>query len=257
MLLLPRADKWRPASTPPPRILFCLWLGSLLCIDVETYRPVSLVPFNPTLQFAFSDARQYWEIADLCCYRMKYNLPESLDIRVLMWMRKSLLNPSDKPNLLHKNKSPLVSYICRLSFAQRDSDVAHHSWPSALLPMRQSVKMSQRACVNLWQWWRAWVTASGGWGGGILGFGWMNPQWQLPAASCQNTRSQHWASESISAGASLLDESIAPGEKKFPTSQFHIDKNSAVRIIVDLLLCVLNYRGGWGESKRNKRASEY
>lgn len=134
---------------------------------------MSLVPFNPTFQFAFSDARQYWEIADLCYCRMKYNLPESLDIRVLMRMRKSLLNPSDKPNLLHKNKCSLVSYKCRLSFAQWDSDVAHHSWPSALLPMRQSVKMSQRACVNLWQSWRAWVTASGGCGAG----GWHSGFW--------------------------------------------------------------------------------
>lgn len=36
LLLLPRADKWWPASPPPPRIPCCLWLVSLLCIDVET-----------------------------------------------------------------------------------------------------------------------------------------------------------------------------------------------------------------------------
>lgn len=57
-----------------------------------------------------------------------------------------------------------------------------------------------------------------------------------PSSFCQNTSSQQQARECIYVGASLLDESIAPGEKKkFPTSQFHIDKNSAVRIIVDLL----------------------
>lgn len=39
-----------------------------------------------------------------------------------------------------------------------------------------------------------------------------------------------------------MGESIALGEEKFPTSQFHIDKNSAVRIIVDLLLCTLKQR---------------
>lgn len=71
-----------------------------------------------------------------------------------------------------------------------------------------------------------------------------------PSSFCQNTSSQQQASECIYVGASLLDESIAPGEKKkFPTSQFHIDKNSAVRIIVDLL----EQRGEQRERKRERQ----
>lgn len=56
-----------------------------------------------------------------------------------------------------------------------------------------------------------------------------------------------------------MDESIALGEKKFPTSQFHIDKNSAVRIIVDLLPCVLKQRdekrGRKGKGKKREHWS--
>lgn len=63
-----------------------------------------------------------------------------------------------------------------------------------------------------------------------------------PSSFCQNTWFQQQASECIYVGASLLDELMAPGEEKFPTSQFHIDKNSAVRIIVDLLLYTLKQR---------------
>lgn len=54
-----------------------------------------------------------------------------------------------------------------------------------------------------------------------------------------------------------MDESIALGEKKFPTSQFHIDKNSAVRIIVDLLPCVLKQRDerrGGGKARERRES---
>lgn len=81
-----------------------------------------------------------------------------------------------------------------------------------------------------------------------------------PSSFCQNTRSQQQASECIYVGASLLGESTAPGEEKFPTSQFHIDKNSAVRIIVDLLPRTLKHRdeqrGREGGATR-ERALEY
>lgn len=66
MLLLPTADKWWLALPPHPRVSLCLWRGSLQCIDVETQRPESLTPFNPTFQFAFGLGRQYWETADSC-----------------------------------------------------------------------------------------------------------------------------------------------------------------------------------------------
>lgn len=79
-----------------------------------------------------------------------------------------------------------------------------------------------------------------------------------PSSFYQNTWSQQQASECIYVGAYLLDESIAPGEEKFPTSQFHIDKNSAVRIIVDLLPWTLKERGTEREgAERIGRASEY
>lgn len=78
-----------------------------------------------------------------------------------------------------------------------------------------------------------------------------------PGSFCQNTWSQQRASDCILVGASLLDESIAPGEEKFPTSQFHIDMNAAERIIVDLLPCTLKQRGEEEEGKERQKGEHW
>lgn len=93
--------------------------------------------------------------------------------------------------------------------------------------------------------------------GGHSGFWLDESSVAAPSSFCQNTWSRQQASECIYIGASLLDESIAPGEEKFPTSQFHIDKISAVRIIVDLLLCTVKQRTGEEGRRGKERALEY
>ena len=54
-----------------------------------------------------------------------------------------------------------------------------------------------------------------------------------------------------------MDESIALGKKKFPSSQFRIDKNAAVRIITDLLLYVLSKRDEEGSRGEEASTSQY
>lgn len=147
MLLLPSADKWRLASPPHLGISFCLWQVSLQGIDVETWRPESLVPFNPTFQFAFGVGRQYWETADSSSNWLPSNLPESLEaLRI-----KTSLKPSERK--LAVWKTSLVSDV------SVTSSWACRSWTLASLPMWQSVNMSQQTSVNRWQRW--WGTVNG------------------------------------------------------------------------------------------------
>lgn len=87
MLLLPRADKWRLALLSQLGISFCRWPGSLPCIDVETPRPESQAPFNPTFQFAFGAGRQYWGTADSRSNWIRSNLPKSFE---KLWVKTSL-----------------------------------------------------------------------------------------------------------------------------------------------------------------------
>lgn len=96
--------------------------------------------------------------------------------------------------------------------------------------------MSHWACVNWRQWWRACVWVIGV--GGILSSGRINLQWQV-VPECTVSTWRQWMHPCRS--LLVLGESTAGSEENFPTSQFPIDKNSAVMLIAYSLRCT--FRG--------------